>query len=111
MIVILLALVLTAANSDTVRTSVSTGTPLIVNQVHQSGELYESQSFWFRFEDVPFEFSSEVFERDNPLETGVHEDYESNLARNTETYKVRNCVKHSPQIYVASSALALNSPR
>jgi len=34
MIVILLALVLTAANSDTVRTSVSTGTPLIVNHVH-----------------------------------------------------------------------------
>lgn len=60
-----------------------------VNEVQETAEVYQGEIYRHRFEDMPFEFSADVYERDGSLDSGVDEDFERNMIRNTDTYTVR----------------------
>jgi len=59
-----------------------------VNYNTQRQELYTGEQFVLPLEDLHFEFSSTVYERQDPLEDNILDDFEGQLVRNTNTYKV-----------------------
>lgn len=64
------------------------GDSFVVNEVQETAEVYQGEIYRHRFQDLNFQFSGSVFDRDGNLDSGVNEDFERNVIRNTSTYTV-----------------------
>lgn len=59
-----------------------------VNYSTRREELYTGEQYTMPLDDLHFEFSSQVYERTNPLEDNILDDYEGQMVRNSTAYAV-----------------------